>query len=123
MGCLYVLKWPITSGVGTLLVEIDGKDKLNKLLETLNIKFVKNNLSSNLSGLVMAVNNAYNMDEIYYENNVPCVSGKATFTITTTRKLTEKELNELEDFYFDKIADEMDWLILFRDDFRLRFST
>ena len=120
MGCLYVLKWPITTGVGTLIEEIDGKDKLNKLLNLLSIDFVKTNLSSNLSDLVMAVNNVYNMDSTCYENFTQRASGKATFTIVTTRKLNENELSELENFYFDMMSEEINWLMLFRDDFKIK---
>ena len=117
----YIIKWPITSCLGGLSEETEGTRILDKLVEDIDTTYVRNNIDNIiLAAIISNVSIDYKIDQVYYEEDLPCLSGKSTIKIITLRELTAEEEMILTKFFSMYIIDNLgNWLIIFDSDFYL----
>ena len=117
----YIIKWPITSCLGGLSEESEGDIALCGLVAELDTTYVRNNINDIiLSAIISNIIIKYEIDQVYYEEDLPCLSGKSTIRIITLRELSTEEEFKVKNFFSNYIIEKhSNWLIIFESDFSI----
>ena len=117
----YKIRWPITSCLGALSDEYDGIIALRTIVAELDTIYIRNNINDILlSAIISNVIIKYEIDQVYYENDLPCLSGKSTIKIITLRELSTEEEFKVKNFFANYIIEKhSNWLVIFESDFSI----